>query len=62
MTRESLWLSVDADDLRALERLARARQITLHDAARVALRLGLELVARPAPPQPRQPALPWVHR
>jgi predicted transcriptional regulator len=42
--RESLWIALDGDLVRALDDLAKAKGITRHEAARVALRLGLELV------------------
>lgn len=45
-THESLWLRVDPDVLRAIDELAKAKGITRHEAARIVLRLGVELLKR----------------
>ena len=45
---ESLWLHLDPDLLRDLDALARTKGITRHEAARVAMRLGVEMVRRRA--------------
>jgi hypothetical protein len=41
-TTESLLLPLDAELLAALDKLARERRITRHEAARVVLRIGIE--------------------
>jgi len=46
-THESLWLRLDADLLRQIDALAAAKGITRHEAARVALRLGIEITRKP---------------
>jgi predicted transcriptional regulator len=40
--RESLWLHIPDDLLGQLDALAKARGVTRHDIARLALRLGTE--------------------
>jgi hypothetical protein len=42
--RESLWISIDADLLREIDALAKAKNVPRHDAARVLLRLGVEIL------------------
>ncbi len=44
--RESIWIGLDAALVRGLDALAKAKGITRHDAARLALRRGLEIAAR----------------
>ena len=41
-TRQSLWIALDDDLVRALDQLATAKRITGHELARIALRLGVE--------------------
>jgi hypothetical protein len=60
MVHVSLWLRLDDDTHRALVSFAKERGITLHEAARIALRLGVELSAKPG--ASRQTALPGVQR
>lgn len=62
MNRQTLGITLDGDLLAALRDLARKKGLTLHDAARVALKLGVELIARPQPATSRQPGLPGVPR
>lgn len=51
--RESLWIGIDDELLRELDAIAAAKGITRHEAARVAIRLGVELVRRRAPKEGR---------
>jgi hypothetical protein len=44
--RESIALAVDDSLLRELDSIAKARGITRHEAARICLRLGVELAQR----------------
>jgi len=60
MVRESVWLTLDPETYRALVSFARERGITLHEAARIVLRLGIELSAKRG--ASRQTALPGVPR
>jgi metal-responsive CopG/Arc/MetJ family transcriptional regulator len=46
MTRESLWIALDEELVRELDALAKAKGITRHEAARIVLRLGVELLQR----------------
>jgi hypothetical protein len=57
--RESLWIALDADTVSAIDALARAKGITRHDAGRILLRLGIELVKhRERDASPEQLTLP----
>ena len=44
--RESIAIGLDADLVRELDACAKARGVTRHEAARICLRLGIELAQR----------------
>ena len=44
MTRESLWIALDDDLVRFLDAVAREKKTTRHEAARIVLRVGVELL------------------
>ncbi len=46
-TRETLALPVDADLVRELDAIAKALGVSRHEAARVALSLGVEAMRQP---------------
>jgi predicted transcriptional regulator len=45
-TRESLWIALDDDLVRFLDALAKSKGVTRHEAARIVLRVGVELLQR----------------
>jgi predicted transcriptional regulator len=46
MIRESIWVALDEDLVRALDELAKRRGVTRHEIARIALRLGADEIRR----------------
>ncbi len=44
--RESLWLPLDSDVLCVIDAFAKLKDISRHEAARLILRLGIELLQR----------------